>query len=298
MSLSGILGNTANKFLLMGFNAVESTWREIAAIRSVRDFKQVTSYRLTGGFTYDKVGPAGELKHATIDEMSYTNQAETYGKMFAITRTAIINDDLGALTDVPVKLGRGAALKLNNVFWATFLNNSTFFTIARGNAIEGVTVGVNDSRLNIEGLTRAETAFFNLTDPDGDPVAVQPTLLLVPNALNATAASLMASTEYRDTTTNTVFGVANPHAGKYRVVRSSYLSNPAYTGYSTTAWYILANPAELAVIEVAFLNGRQEPVVESADADFNVLGIQMRGYHDFGVSLQEWRAGVRAKGAA
>jgi hypothetical protein len=81
-------------------------------------------------------------------------------------------------------------------------------------------------------------------------------------------------------------------------VRSSYLSNAAITGYSTTAWYLLANPATLAVIEACFLNGQQNPTVESANADFDVLGIQMRGYHDFGVNLQEYRAGVKSKGSA
>ena len=41
------------------------------------------------------------------------------------------------------------------------------------------------------------------------------------------------------------------------------------------------------MIEVAFLNGQESPTIETADADFNMLGIQMRGYHDFGVNLQE-----------
>ena len=32
------------------------------------------------------------------------------------------------------------------------------------------------------------------------------------------------------------------------------------------------------------------------DADFNMLGIRMRGYHDFGVNLQDPRGGVKSKG--
>src|SRR6185436_12590006 len=111
----GILSNVANKFLLDGFEAVESSWRAIAAIRNVQDFKAVTSYRLTGGFEYLEVGPTGELKHASVGEESFTNQARTYGRMFSITREHMINDDLGALTAVPRRLGRGAALKLNDV---------------------------------------------------------------------------------------------------------------------------------------------------------------------------------------
>ena len=72
----------------------------------------------------------------------------------------------------------------------------------------------------------------------------------------------------------------NVWANKYRTVMSRYLSNTNITGNSTTAWWLIADPADLPLIQVAFLNGRQEPVVESADADFNVLGIQFRGYYD------------------
>jgi len=73
LSLPGILSNVANKFLRAGFEAVESTWREIAAIRPVCDFKQVSSYSLTGGFVYEDIPPGGELKHATVGETAYTN---------------------------------------------------------------------------------------------------------------------------------------------------------------------------------------------------------------------------------
>jgi hypothetical protein len=47
---------------------------------------------------------------------------------------------------------------------------------------------------------------------------------------------------------------------------------------------------------VAFLNGQEAPTIESAEADFNVLGVQMRGYHDFGVNLQDNRGGVKSAG--
>jgi len=49
-------------------------------------------------------------------------------------------------------------------------------------------------------------------------------------------------------------------------------------------------------MEVAFLNGRQEPVVESADADFNTLGIQMRCVYDYGVAFAEKKAAVYSAG--
>jgi hypothetical protein len=104
--------------------------------------------------------------------------------------------------------------------------------------------------------------------------------------------------ELRDTTANSKYPVSNPHQGKFRVEVSRYLANAVYTGNSAKAWYLLAEPADLPVIEVAFLNGQESPTIETAEADFNVLGVQMRGYHDFGVALQDPRGGLKSKGEA
>jgi len=71
------------------------------------------------------------------------------------------------------------------------------------------------------------------------------------------------------------------------VVSSVYLSNASFTGASSKAWYLLADPNRLPAIEVAFLNGVDRPTVEKTDADFNTLGIQFRGYIDFGVREQD-----------
>jgi len=54
----------------------------------------------------------------------------------------------------------------------------------------------------------------------------------------------------------------------------------------------------MSVIEVAFLNGNETPIVEQAQASFETLGIQMRAYWDWGAKKQEYRAGVKSKGAA
>jgi hypothetical protein len=61
---------------------------------------------------------------------------------------------------------------------------------------------------------------------------------------------------------------------------------------------MLADPEVLPMIEIAALNGRVEPIIEQANAEFDVLGIQMRGYADVGVALQEYRAAVYADGGS
>ena len=291
IDIGGILSNVANKFLLEGFFSVERTWRNICATRNVSDFKTVTSYRLIGTDQYEQVAPGGEIKHGTLGNETYSNRADTYGLMLSIDRRDIINDDLGAITTVPRKLGRGSGLKINDVFWATFLANSGFFTAGAGNYLTGA-----DTALGIDGLSKAEVAFMDQVDGDGKPIGIMPAIVLVPTALSAMGTQLSRSLEIRDTTASTKYPIANPHQGKFRVEVSRYLANARYTGNSNKAWYLLSDPNDLPAIEVAFLNGQESPTIETAEADFSVLGIQMRGVHDFGCSTQDPRAGVKSKG--
>ena len=293
IDISGILSNVANKFLVEGFFSVERTWRAITAIRNVSDFKAVTSYRLIGKDQYEKVGPGGELKHGTLGEESYSNQADTYGLLLSIDRRDVINDDLGAITTVPRKLGRGSGLKINDVFWATFLDNANFFKAGNDNLLTGT-----DTALSHDGMSKAVQAFDELKDAEGKPLAVMPSILLVPTALNATAQSLHKSQEIRNPGASTKYPITNLYTNQFPPQVSRYLSSSQYTGNSDKAWYLLADPADLPVIETAFLNGQESPTIETAEADFNVLGIQMRGYHDFGCALQEPKGGIRMKGEA
>jgi hypothetical protein len=276
-SISNVLAATYNKFLLQGYTAVESTWDRIASIRSVSDYKAVTGVRLNGGFDFEDVGASGQLKSADASDETRTIQAKLTGRMSSITMVDIINDDLGALTQVPARLGRGAAIKLNRDFWSEFeSSNATFFrreTAAAGNA------------LSISSLRTAVTSYKKLTDPDGNVLGITPSILLVPPELEITAAELMSGslliTGENATRTN-----VNVFAGRFQVVPSSYLT-------SGTTWWLCANPGELPGMEVAFLNGQRLPTVQQADADFDVLGIQVRGHFSYGVAKAEARGCYR-----
>lgn len=276
-SISNVLSATYGKFLLNGFTAVESTWDMVAAARSVSDYKTVTGVRVTGGFEFDEVGNGGELKHAEAGDETRSISAKLYGRLSAITMVDIVNDDLGALTVVPQRLGRGAAIKLNKVFWSEFeSSNSTYFakeTAASGNA------------LSITSLKTAAASYRKLKDGDGNPLGISPAMLLVPPEMEITAAELMSGslliTGANETRTN-----VNVLAGRYQVVSSSYLT-------SGTTWWMVANPAELPAMEVAFLNGQRTPTVQQAEADFDTLGIQVRGYFSFGVAKAESKGAYR-----
>lgn len=295
IDVANVVAATANKFLHEGWMSVDQTFLEIATIRNVSNFNATTTVSLFGNLDFEKVGPDGEIKHGTLDDLTYTNQADTYAKMLAITRKDMINDDLGALTAVPRRLGRGGMLKLNDIGWTEFLGLVAASFFAAGNS--NINTGVADMTLG--GLEATETIFLNQTDPDGKPLGLMPAIVLVPTAIKAKANALInPQSSVLITGASSTLPAANVFAGKFKVLSSPYISNSSYTGNTSTGWWMLADPNECAVIEIAALNGKVEPTVETADADFNVLGIQMRGYSDIGVNEQEKRGGVYADGGS
>jgi hypothetical protein len=286
-TLTTLLSTVGNKFLLEGFLNVEQVWREISASRPVNDFKQITSYRMLDDMVFEELGPAGEIKHGTVSQESYTNQAKTYAKMLGITRQDIINDDLGAFDTIRERLGAGSGRKLNSVFWAAFLDDATFFATGAGSHANLLTAVLGET-----GIAAANVLLKAQTAADGHPLGADVKHLLLTGAtLNPTARKWFVSQELRDTTASTKTLNSNIYFNTYRPVESAYIT-------STTSWYLLPiGGGSMAPMEVCFLNNVQAPTIESADADFNTLGIQFRGYFDFGVAKKEWRVSVKSTGA-
>src|SRR5690606_7926599 len=136
------------KALLDGYLFVEDTWRRVAKIASVNDFKEHTRYRLTDDMKYEKVGKGGELKHGKIGEQTIKQQIDTYGKLFGLTRQDIIDDDLEAFVELPRMFGIGAAEAIAEVFWTMVLSNpDNFFSVGNKNYVEGA-----NTALSFDGL--------------------------------------------------------------------------------------------------------------------------------------------------
>jgi phage major head subunit gpT-like protein len=269
--ISNLLSALVNKFLLNGFNAVESSWQEVSAIRSVNDFKAINLLRLNGDMKFRKIGNAGELKVAQASDTKRSVAADTYGISTQLTRQDMINDDLNALSQIPQRMGRGAALAMNEAIWSEFQSsNSSYYqsaTAAAGNA------------LSLASLKTATTAFRKLTDPDGNPLGIQPRVLLVPPELEITAAELMTSALLISGNT-TKEPNANVLQGRYRVVVSNYLT-------SASTWWLAADSVDLPALDVVFLNGQQAPTIEQVAPDYQLLGVAIRGFFDFGVTKSE-----------
>ncbi len=295
VSLPGLLNNVANKKLLKSFLAQPIIATRLCSEGELTDFKESERYRLTDVGDLEPVAPDGEIKHGGLAEEKATNQLQTYGKTFTLTRQHVFNDDLGGFLRVPEGMGARAARKIDQIFFQRLLSNpNSLFSIGHRNYKEGA-----DTALAADSLAAAIQLFLDQTDADKQPINISPRFLLVPTALTMTARELLNSTLLMSVgaTNKQRIPTYNPLSDEnLEVVTSPYLSNTNYSGASSKAWFLLGDPQSVDTFELAYLRGQRTPTVERGEADFDQLGWKFRVYYDVGCREQDHRGMVRFKG--
>jgi predicted RNA-binding Zn-ribbon protein involved in translation (DUF1610 family) len=290
MSLPIILGNVANKSLLKGYNSVPATWENWCSIGSVSDFKENTGARLTDTGELEEVGNSGEVKYGSAAEEYEKYSVATYAKNFGVTRQNIINDDLRVITKIPQAMGGKAGRKAGDLVYTHLLAN--------GNMTDGVALfHATHSNLNTSAalakdkLAACVTAFAKQKDSDGQPINVEPTILLVPPDLRFTGAELIKSATIVITgSSDSVKPAYNALSDlNLEVVSEARLSNSGYTGYSATTWFMMGDPNIVDTIIVAFLMGKRTPTIERFNAGPDVMGIIFRVFIDVGCKSLDHR---------
>lgn len=271
--IPNILSNAANKFVDVGFGEVGNDWAKVARAVPVKDFKPVKGVRLRMGGLLKPLAKGGEIQHATLSDKVRELAAGTKALMLGITREDIINDDLGVLSTLPQEFGQTSARTLNK---------DVFDVI---NGLDASVFGATGSGvLSVANLAAAYAAARKIKDGE-DFIYSVPNKILVPTEAYVTALNIYQS-EYV-TGASSEKGKANVLRGKFEPIETPYLTGSAYYLFD----------AIFGLVDVAFLNGRQTPVVETANMDFDQLGIQMRCYFDYGAQAGRTEAAFRSTGA-
>lgn len=300
MSLPGILENVLNKQALLSYQAAEIQALKLCRIASTRDFKQVSRVRMLGSGKYEKVSKAGELRSGVVGEQKFTNQADTYGQVLFIDRQTVINDDLQILNDAGTEIGYQGAEVINQLFVEALLGAGPFFHADNGNLITGGGSAFSESSLNDANTKfNKQKAGPNSKEKDKRPINIPAEILLVPAELHTKAQILLGSSDVRPGGGNDADreGNFNPWRGRFTLVMMPHLSDTFYSGSSTTAWYLLANPNRVPAAEAVFLNGNRTPRVERVSPPATQLGIGYRGYIDVGISMMDPKGIVKSAGA-
>ena len=272
-NIPNVLSNIAHKFVMAGFGAVGDDWRKVSRPISVVDFKEVKGVRLVMGGVLKPLAKGGELQHVDLSDDTRSVKAATKGSIVGITREDLINDDLSVLSLVPERFGQMSGRTINkDVFGAI----STIISDYGAN-----TTGA----MSLDALAAAYALAMAIKDGQGNPLGPLPDKILCSPSSYLLAKGIyqsehIVSASAKSARDNVMRGMLEP-------ITSPYLSGTKYWLFNST----------FPLVDVAFLNGRQTPVIETADVDFTQLGIQMRCYFDYGPSKGETKAALISTGA-
>jgi hypothetical protein len=287
-----LLENTLHKILRAAYAVTPDTWSRICGTASVTDFRTHNWYR-TGALTVlDDINEHGEFTNKAIpDGEKATYSVGTKGNIIGITREVIVNDDLGFVTRMTEMLGRSGKLTIEKAFYALLGQNSglgptqsdsqPLFHSNRSNV--GSAAAISMSALDADAAVMAVQ-----TDVNGqDILDLRPSVLLVPRTLEGNAKAINGAEYDPDTTgklqkPNIVKGLFNDVVGTGRL--------------SGTRRYLFADPSVAPVFVVSFLEGQQEPVIETQDG-WRYNGVELKARLDVGVAAVDFRGAVTNAGA-
>jgi len=282
-----ILGNTVGRVLRDAYQAAPSGIRRLGRQTSARDFRSVNKIMLGEAPLLEKLNEHGEIKAGTMAEAREAYKIETWAKKIGITRQVLVNDDLGAFSDLARRMGQGAAetearilvtlLEANSGNGPTLSDTKALFHLDHGNKA-GTGAVISDTT-----LSAARLALRTQKGIDGRIIRVTPKNLLVPPALETVAEKWLA------TIAPATAADVNPFSGAMSLVVEPRLS-------SATRWYVTADPGEIDGLEFAYLSGNEGPQVESRSG-WDVDGVEIRVILDFGAGFIDHRGWFQNAGA-
>jgi len=278
-----LLADVANKAMLKGYEEAEETFQAWTSIGNLSDFKIARRVDLNLFPALAVVPEGGEYQEATVGERGETVQLATYGRMFSITRQAIINDDLDAFSKIPRLMGRAAIRTVGNLVYAVLTGNP--------NMADGKALFHNDHKnlLSAGGITSANVDAMRVKMGtqalDGVPLNVRLAHLLVPLALQGTA-NVVRDSEF-DVGGDNNKTIPNSVRGTFNVIADARLD-----ANSATKWYGAASSTMHDTIEVSYLDGVQTPTLEQQNG-WNVDGVEFKVRLDAGVKALDFRTLAR-----
>lgn len=273
-----LLGAAAGRVLHDAYAAAPAALKAVARETLLPDFRDRTAVRLGSAPSLEKVNEHGEFHYGTIEEGAAVWRLATYGRIFSITRQALVNDDLGAFGDLVRMFAEAAARREADELVKALtspgqVDGAALFSSARSTQTA--------RKLTLAGLGVAVQALRSQKH-FGELVAQEPGAIVVPAALEMTARQLVASISATKTSDVQPFGPLG-------VVVEPRLTD-------ADGWYLVA--VNQRALEYGYLDGEAGPQISQREG-FEVDGLEVKARLDFGcgwVSPVGWVQNTGATG--
>jgi hypothetical protein len=280
-----LFGTVLERTLLGKYKIANPDWRTYIKTGTQNDFRKANllkTYGLQGNMA--EVRERGEYKEQSMGDGKFDCVVKKFGKSFGLSWETMINDDLGAFSDVADRLSN-AALR-TEYFQATSLiaqssgPNTTLFGSGFAHPIDGASI-TNKGTLSLNGTSGADNLAATITamrkqyDEDGEPIMITRFHLVVPPDMEIQALKVLSSAALISV------GVGNSAAvvTSENIVAKLPLTlhvNPYLplidTTHGTTTWYVFADLADGAAAQMNFLRGHENPEIVQKASDKITLG--------------------------
>jgi len=278
-----LFGTVLERTLRMKYQLAKPDWRQYIKVGTQNDFRTAWDMATYGNrATLAVVKELGEYKASALKDGKFTINLQKFGRKFGLSWETIINDDLGAFSDVAADLVLSAtnteAFQATSLFVGSGGPNSTLFNTSGTHPIDGGSFA-NKGTLTFTGdnLATTITAMRSQKDFDGNPIIIDRVHLVTPVALeykamqvlsqNLLIATALGSTSLAGTQTS------ENVIAKYPITQHT---NPWLdiidTTHGTTSWYVFGDPADGDAVKMNFLKGHEGPEVVQKMSDKISLG--------------------------
>jgi len=303
---TALLADQMNKRLAREYAKLAHLWKMVSTTTSVSDFRARRIVRLGEYSNLIDVAedaaysPGADLTDFTEESVQAT--VVKRGGIAFISWESIVNDDLRGFRAIPRKLANAAERTLNSLVWGRLLNNDAWDEDATAvfHATHGNLAAVAYSFAALEAARLAMTRQKDMDAREAGRIL----------ARNVFVGPLLHDTVYSDlfsdgapnlltSDTNAVAGTPNTgtieNRGKVNVLRSKHGWNlfevhefDEVVGKDDDV-IVAASPGETEIIEVGFLNGREDPEIFVQDLervgsffDQDRITYKVRHVHDGG----------------
>lgn len=273
-----------------------SEWMKIVSdMPPVQDFRTQRRMRV-GGYgvlpTVAQAGPYTALASPTDEEATYAIGKK--GGTEDLTLEMIANDDVGAISKIPARLGRAAAITLYRAVFDLFPTNANVSyeavaLFAAGHSNTQV-AALGQAGLSAVRLALRQQAAYNEAI---NLLGLTPKYLIVPSALEEIAFELSTSDRALPSAApaGAATDVPNLHKGVEPIIVDYYAD--------ANDWFVVADPTLVPTIEVGFYQGRKQPELftqsdPTQGAMFSNDKLTYKIRHIWGVGVLDHRGFQRA----
>lgn len=224
----------------------------------------------------------GEIKYGSFGEGKEQVQAFSYAIALNVSRQMLINDDLGAISDLLTSYGASVALFEEVTFYASAFNGN----LADGKPVfhaDHKNLAGTPSAITVDSVGDGRKAMSKQKSLDGNPLLSNAAriMLVGPDKLTE-AEKLLASITPATVSTVNIF------SGKFELIETSQIKD--------NAWHLFGEPSAGSNYRWGYLEGYEAPRVRM-DEPFGRQGFSMSVEHDFGCGATDYRFGYKNAGA-